>query len=248
MALTLPGRRLVAAAQDVIAAANAMASEARSLSGEIVGRIRLGTIAEPEFVQLPALLASAVERFPLVEIELHHEVSGEAFTKVRDGSLEASFYYGDLAHPSVAAIPLLRFDFRVVAPAAWRGRIARADFASLAGEPWILTPPISTHRILAEALFRRHDATPTTLIEADNEGVIRSLVVAGLGLALMREDAAAALVESGHACLWEGARLPTTLQFIWREEIGADPVTRALLELVREMWSSPPRSSRQAAA
>jgi DNA-binding transcriptional LysR family regulator len=237
MALTSAGKRLVTAAHGVIAAANAMAREARTLSGEIAGRIRLGTVAEPEFVRLPALLAMAVERCPLVEIELHHEVSGDAFAKVRDGVLDASYYYGDLAHPAVASMPLLRFAFRVVAPAAWRGRVAGADFAALAREPWILTPPISTHRVLAEGLFREHGVTPATLIEADNEGVIRSLVVAGLGVALMRDGAAAALVESGEACLWEGARLPTELRFIWREEVSGDPASCALLDLVRETWS-----------
>jgi DNA-binding transcriptional LysR family regulator len=164
MALTSAGKRLVTAAQDVIAAANAMAHDARTLSGEIAGRIRLGTVAEPEWVQLPALLAT------------------------------------------------------------------------LAREPWILTPPTSTHRVLAQGLFREHGVTPATLMEADNEGVIRSLVVAGLGVALMRDSAAAALVDSGEACLWEGAELPTELQFIWREEVGGDPATRALLDLVRETW------------
>jgi DNA-binding transcriptional LysR family regulator len=248
MTLTTSGKRLVTAAQGVILAANAMALEARNLSGEIAGRIRLGTVAEPEFVRLPALLAAAVERCPLVEIELHHEVSGEAFAKVRDGALDASFYYGALTHPTVAAMPLLSFDFHVVAPAAWRERVAGADFVALAGEPWILTPPISTHRVLAEGLFREHGVTPATLIEADNEGVIRSLVVAGLGVALMRDDAAGALVESGEACLWEGAQLPTELQFIWREEVGGHPATRALLDLVRETWSPAHSKSTQARA
>ncbi len=248
MALTSAGRRLVAFAQGVIAAASAMAHEARTLSGEIAGRIRMGTVAEPEFVKLPALLAVAVERHPLVEIELHHEVTGDAFAKVRDGALDASFYYGDLTHPAVASIPLVGFDFRVVAPAAWRRRIADADFAALSREPWILTPPISTHRALAERLFREHGVTPATLIEADNEGVIRSLVVAGLGVALMRDGAAATLVESGDACLWESAWLPTELQFIWREELGDDPATRALLDLVRETWFATRGKSRPAKA
>jgi len=247
MALASAGKRLVTAAQDVIAAANAMAHNARTLSGEIAGRIRLGTVAEPEWVQLPALLA-AVERCPLVEIELHHEVSGEVFAKVRDGVLDASYYYGDLAHPAVASMPLLRFTFRVVAPAAWRERIAGADFAALAREPWILTPPTSTHRVLAQGLFREHGVMPATLMEADNEGVIRSLVVAGLGVALMRDSAAAALVDSGEACLWEGAELPTELQFVWRDEVGGDPATQALLDLVRETWPLAHSKSTQAGA
>jgi DNA-binding transcriptional LysR family regulator len=236
MALTSAGKRLLPAAQSVIAAAQALHSEARTLRGEVAGRVRLGTLSDPDFVRLPQLLAGAVERYPLLEIELHHEVSGAAFEKVRDGALDASFYYGDLAHPNVASRVLREFEFCVVAPAAWRNRIDGADFTALAEEPWILTPPISTHRVLSDRLFGKHGITPATLIEADNEGVIRSLVVAGLGMALMREDTAQALVDSGEAWVWDGARLATTLQFIWRDERGRDPVTVALLDLVDDAW------------
>jgi DNA-binding transcriptional LysR family regulator len=246
MALTSAGRRLLAAAREVIAAAQALQSEARTLRGEVAGRVRLGTLSDPDFLRLPPFLAGAVERYPLLEIELHHEVSGAAFEKVRDGALDASFYYGDLAHPAVASRALREFDFCVAAPAAWRHRIDGASFAALAEEPWILTPPISTHRVLSDRLFADHGITPATLIEADNEAVIRSLVVAGLGVALMRDDQAQALVEAGEACVWEGARLATTLQFLWRAESGRDPVTLALLELVDDAWPPAPAPRRSA--
>ena len=45
-------------------------------------------------------------------------------------------------------------------------------------------------RTLAEALFNERGSSPVMRVEADNEAVIRSLVVAGSGVALMREDVA----------------------------------------------------------
>ncbi|HXX86741.1 MAG TPA: LysR family transcriptional regulator [Casimicrobiaceae bacterium] len=240
MALTSAGKRLLAKAQSVIAAAQALNSEARALRGEVAGRVRLGTTADPELVRLPQLLATAVERYPLLEIELHHEVSGAAFEKVRDGALDTSFYYGNLAHPAVASQVLRELDFCVVAPAAWRDQVERASFAALAKEPWILTPMISTYRALSDELFSKHGITPATLIEADNEAVIRSLVAAGLGIALMRDDLARALVDANEACVWNGARLTTTLQFLWRQEQGRDSVTLALLDLVGDVWLPQP--------
>ena len=237
MTLTSAGKRLLPTARNVIAAAQALQSEARMLRGEVAGRIRLGTLSDPDFVRLPQLLAGAVERCPLLEIELHHEVSGAAFEKVRDGALDASFYYGDLAHPDVASRTLREFEFCVVAPAAGRDRVDGADFTTLAEEPWILTPPISTHRVLSDRLFGKYGIAPAMVVEADNEAVIRSLVVAGLGMALMREDTAQALVDAGEACVWDGARLATTLQFVWRSEHGQDPVTLALLDLVDDAWT-----------
>lgn len=240
MALTAAGRQLLPAARNAIAAAQAMRAQAKSLTGEPAGKVRLGIVGDAEFVRLPLLLSATLDRLPLVEIEVHHEVTGAAFAKVREGGLDAAFYYGDLADPDVAAVPLRDFDFCVAAPVVWRDRVVDASFAALAELPWILTPPISTHRALSDALFARHRTTASTLLEADNEGVIRSLVVAGLGVALMRDDVAAALEQSGEACLWSGPRLPTRLQFVWREEHAPDPALSALREIVEEVWALEP--------
>ena len=109
---------------------------------------------------------------------------------MRDGTLDASFYYGNLEHPDVAAVPLIDFAYRVVAPATWGDRIQHASWDEIVAMPWIMSPPISTLRTLAEELFDERGSSPVMRVEADNEAVIRSLVVAGGGVALMREDVA----------------------------------------------------------
>ena len=74
------------------------------------------------------------------------------------------------------------------------------------------------------------------MVEADQEAVISSLVVSGLGIALMREDMALEKVASGEVCLWKDIRLLTTLWFIYRRERQHDPVIRALLSVQEELW------------
>ncbi len=80
-------------------------------------------------------------------------MSGAAFEKVRDGELDASFYYGDLTHPAVGAIRLREFAYRIAAPAAWRDQIVGADWAGIAALPWLMAPSISTHHVLATRMF-----------------------------------------------------------------------------------------------
>jgi len=96
-------------------------SPARSRAAPGSARFR-----DPEFLRLGDFLAQALERYPLVEIELRHAVSGAAFAQVRDGAFDASFYYGNLTHPSVEAVPLRRIGYRVVAPVAWRWPVSKA--------------------------------------------------------------------------------------------------------------------------
>ncbi|HTQ01325.1 MAG TPA: LysR family transcriptional regulator, partial [Casimicrobiaceae bacterium] len=91
MVLTSAGRKLLPAAEKVLDAAQALRSRARSIQGEVAGRARVGTVSDPEFTRVGEFLAQALEQHPLLEIEIHHEVSGAAFEKVRDGALDASF-------------------------------------------------------------------------------------------------------------------------------------------------------------
>ena len=139
-----------------------------------------------------------------------------------------AFYYGPLSHPEIASVPLRTLVYRVAAPAAWRDRVENADDATIAGLPWIMTPPISTHHALATHFFAARGLAPATVLEADNELVIRSLVVSGVGVALLREDLALAAVAAGEVVLWEPAHIETTLQFVWLQARTAEPPLAAL--------------------
>jgi DNA-binding transcriptional LysR family regulator len=236
MALTAAGRQLLPAAREIVARVSALRGLAASIKGDVGGRLSVGTLSDPEVMRLGPILAQARERYPLLEIELHHEVSGAAFAKVRDGELDASFYYGPLSHPGLASRPLRTLHYRVCAPIAWREKIEAADEEGIAAMPWIMTPPISTHHALATHFFSARGLEPATVAEADNELVIRSLVVAGVGVALVREDLAREAEAQGELCLWPKARIETHLQFIWPEARSAEPALAALIAVVEECW------------
>jgi DNA-binding transcriptional LysR family regulator len=237
MMLTASGQRLLSEAEKVLAAAQVLRNEARALKGEVAGKASVGTILEPGLSRVGELLSVMVERYPLLQIELHHEISGAALEKVRSGDLDASFFYGDLVEGGpVAGLALRPLVYRVAAPAAWRGRIAGADWSDVAALPWVLTPPISSHNRLASALFRKHGVEPTKVVEADQESVISSLVASGVGMSLMREDVALEREAAGEICLWDQGRATTTLWFIYLLERAEDPVIRALLDGLHDTW------------
>ena len=86
-------------------------------------------------------------------------------------------------------------------------------------------------------MFEAHGVSPAKRIEADHEAVISSLVIAGVGVALMREDLAVDAAAANELCLWKEARAETLLQFLYRRERADDPVVRALSDVVRDVWS-----------
>lgn len=243
MVLTSAGERLLADAEKVLAAAQVMRNEAKALKGEIAGRLRVGTTSDPGFIRVGEFLSATLERYPLLQVELHQEVTGAAFAKVHDGVLDASFYYGDLEHPGIERLRLRESTYRVAAPAAWASRVVDADWEAIAAQPWVITPAISTHHKLVRALFDKHGIEPTKVVEADQESVIANLVVSGVGLSLIREDLALEKEKAGEICLWRDVRLETTMWFIYPAVRHDDPAIRALLGILRDLWKLPKPSS-----
>jgi DNA-binding transcriptional LysR family regulator len=236
MVLSKAGQRLLVHAEKVLAAAQEFKNEATLLGGELAGKLSMGTLSEPEFIRLGEFLHALMERFPLIELELRHQISGMAIEHVRDRTLDASFYFGELGDSGVAGLRLRDITYRVTAPAAWKDRLANADWNAIAAEPWIRAPSVSTHNQLLGELFRHEGLEPTKVIEADHESVINSLIVSGVGVSLMHEEQAIAAEAAGTVFMWGKARLTTALWFIYQAERSGDPVIKALIEVMRETW------------
>ena len=237
MELTAAGKQMLDEAEKILSAAQALHNGARALKGEVAGKASIGTLSDPDFIRLGEFMSAAVARYPLLELELHQEITGAALEHVRDGSLDASFYYGERTHSNVAHVPLREITYRIAAPAEWRERVKGAGWKEIAEQSWIIPPPISTHHQLVYALLRRHGVEPTKVVEADREDVISSLVISGIGLALMREDLALEKAAAGEVCLWKNVRIPTTLWFIYLQEREDDPVIRVLLDVLKDTWN-----------
>jgi molybdate transport repressor ModE-like protein len=244
MLLTRAGGQLRQQAEKVLAEVEHLRQLAASLRGDIAGRLRVGTASDPEFIRVGEFLHRTVERYPLLELELHHEVSGAALERVRTGELDASFYFGDLGAPDVMGLRLHDMTYCVVAPAAWADRVRGADWSEIARLPWIVTPSISTHNRLVRTLFSKHGVEPTKVVEADQEPVIASLVTSGVGVSLMREPLAVRKQQAGEICIWDKARLQTALWFIYQAERRHDPLIESLLEILADLWQIAPSAAK----
>ena len=72
---------------------------------------------------------------------------------------------------------------------------------------------------------------------ADHEAVMSSLVAAGLGVALMREDTATADAAAGRLAIFGDTRLWTRLSFLFRRDRESDPAIRAVRDVVGGVWT-----------
>jgi DNA-binding transcriptional LysR family regulator len=249
MVLTTAGKQLLPLAIDALAAADEFRHAAARVSGQVAGTLRVGTVSDPESVRLGRVLANALREHPRLELMVSRQVSGEALQGVREGALDASYYFGERPGEEIAALELRQIVYRIAVPAAWTHHVESGEWSTIASVPWVLTPQISTYHGLVRDLFEQQGLPlPSRFVEADDESVIRNLVVSGVGASLLREETALELEREGAARIWGATRVVSTLWFIALAARREDPLIKATFDLVRDSWNSEAVSHRRLAA
>jgi DNA-binding transcriptional LysR family regulator len=243
MTLTSGGRALLPDAEKILDAVEQLQLEARQLQGRTSGKLRLGTVLDPATLRVGEFLARAVETHPLIDIELHQHFSGAALEGVRDGTLDASFFFGTIDDERIHAESLRTLVYRVALPPDWGAAQRDAEWEVVAAKPWILAPPTSSHRQLVMELFGVHGDQPQQIIEADSEAVILNLIESSVGVSIARDDLARDAEGEGRIAIWSGAELTTRLWFICQEARANDPVLKAALAVLREVWHADERAA-----
>ncbi len=243
IALTRAGERLLPEAEKVLAAAGSLMGRARELQGEVSGSLVIGTLGDPDALRLGSLLGGLVAALPLLEIKTR---SGDAETlreAVATSTLQASFYIGPHIPRDVLGLALQTINYRVVAPVPFRERVLHAGWREIADMPWIGAPYASHAQTLLRDLFSRQGLLPNQVLESDDASASHSLVRAGLGLALLREDAAIPAAERNELVIWPHTRVAALLSFIYPKTAEHDPAIVAALSVLRQVWGLPARTA-----
>jgi DNA-binding transcriptional LysR family regulator len=241
IALTRAGERLLPEAEKVLAAAGSLIGRAKELQGEVAGSLIIGTLGDPDALRLGSLLGGLVAALPLLDIKTR---SGDAET-LREGvatsTLQAAFYIGPHIPRDGLGLPLQTLHYRVVAPVAYRDRLLHAGWREIADLPWIGTPHAGHVQTLLRDLFSRQGLLPNQVVESDDASAPYSLVRAGLGLALLREDMAVPAAEREELVIWPHTRVAALLSFIYPKTAEHDPAIVAALSVLRQVWGLPSR-------
>lgn len=239
LAPTAAGRELLPLAEHSLGSAAALVGRAQDLRGEVSGALRLGTIIDPTFTKLGELLRLVRERYALLSVETRHSSSGLVLEGVRRDELDAGYYMAPTPEPDVAALPLSPMRYAVVAPVAFRTQVENAGWREIALLPWIGTPWFSSQTRLVREMFETRGLQPPRVCETDQEDSRRSLVGAGVGLGLMREDLAREAERAGELIIWSGHTAHTTLWMIYLTARESEPPIAALRSVMRLLWPAP---------
>lgn len=238
MQLLAAGEQLLPQAERVLAAADAFKATAAGFSRTVTGRLRLGTILDPESLRLGGFLRALVERHPGIETDLCHGVSGWVLRQVKSEALDVGFYLGTPEEERFHSVLLTPVKYQVIAPRGWRRRVAGRGWKELAALPWIWTPPESGHNRMLSALFGKLGVAPHIVAQVDQEPSMLDLVKSGVGLTLARDSNALRAAHTHGLVIADAVALHTELTFVCLKRRREEPAIAAALEVIPGLWAS----------
>lgn len=234
--LTKAGAMLLPQAEQLIAGARGMLTLAKGMHGQLTGKVRLGTVGDPDVLRLADFLVELHQQFPLLDVHTFHSISGSVLNDVRKKTLDAGFFIGKNPYVNVHSLVLRELTFRVVAPSAWKERLQSANWKDVGKLPWVWINQFNSYNKLSSELFREKNISPQKVFELDQESTTLALVKAGVGMSLMRDELAQEAIKSGEVIEWGDVRKTTPLNFIYPAECRDDPMINAMLQVLHGMW------------
>jgi DNA-binding transcriptional LysR family regulator len=240
--LTPAGITLVRYAQQILALAEEARQSIHAGSAALGGRLRIGGLETLCTQYLPELIARFTSDFPAVEIDLRTEGSQSLRNEIVSGEMDASFAFGTAGLPASCAFEVLRREPLIVVcgPAHPLRQSSSVSLEQLALERFLVTRPGCVYRGFFDSAFTsRNLPMPGIFGEFESIGLVRKLVAAGSGCALVPEIAVSEELASGalHALPLAEPLGDAELVLLWRDNRARLPLLRTFLDFVRNYAS-----------
>jgi DNA-binding transcriptional LysR family regulator len=238
--LTAAGEAFLPAARQALEAAERARAEVAAATGEIRGRLTVGSIPTVAAVDLPAVLRDYRRRCPQVRISLRVGSSERLVEQVRDGTLDAAFlgvqpgfrlegvHDEELAHGRHVA---------VVAPDHPLAAEDEVDLQVLAGEVFVDFAEGSAARAQSDQAFAAAGLRREVAFEVSGVELMVRMVRHGLGIALL--PAAFTTELHGLRCVAIADGPVRAERLVWRR-VTPSPAASAFLSLLGVGAAGPP--------
>ena len=253
--LTEAGAALLPLAHKAISASSDFRTMADSLREQSRVTLRVGTILDPEFIRLGPFVRNLATSQQRTEVFLRYGMSDDVLAQIGKGELDVGYYIdatppeqlmsGTLSERGIVdgkfqLAPLMRYHYRVIAPAEWSDRVLGKDWPDLARLPWLATPPHSAHRRLLDDIFRSFGLLPKRVAFADQEQAVIDLVESGVCLGLVRDGILDRVTRKPNYVIADQVMLTCDLSFACLTSRRHEGMISHAISAMQEVWELQP--------
>ncbi len=236
MLLTDCGRELLPMVDGLLEAETKLLQKATLLRQGGGETLQIGLNADPGFLRAGAINRRMQQMYREMNIVYLTSPTARAAQLLRQGQLDLAFHYGPLNEAEVSSRVLAEVRFCVVIPSGLNANCEDLDWTDVAALPWIWVEQGSLPYDTLLQEFARFKLQPRRVVSAVDEYIVKELVVDGQGLAVMREDEARPLVDSGRATIWQKGWLSLPLGLAWAVRSEGMPQVRTARDVILYLW------------
>lgn len=236
MSLSESGQTLLSYAKDVLSACSSLQRCAESLSRGITASVTIGLNTDPTFLRV----SSINKRLSLLHSDLnvifHASETIRTAEQLKRGSIDLGFYYGDLFDTDIVELPISNVRVCVAIPSNLSEQTETLTWEDLTNLPWVwVDREFPFYQALSNKIGPITNS-PHQIVTAANEQIVRELVIAGQGVALMREDEVRPLAAEGKVKIWEKGWCDIPLKLGWLREKGPLKHIQKVREVISYTW------------
>jgi len=230
--LTEAGRKVEAAARDVLQRLDELGTELAELEGLERGSLKLAIITTAKYF-VPRLLGEFCRLHPGIEVALEVSNRDQCLARLRQ-NLDDLTIMGQVPEGlGVEAVPFMDNPLVVIAPAdhPMAGK-KRIDPKRLAGEPFIMREQGSGTRRVTEQFFEQHGISVKTRMTLGSNEAVKQAVAGGLGLAVLSQHTLTLDESSGAFAVLDVKGFPLLRKWyaVYPKGKRVSAVTRAFIE------------------
>jgi DNA-binding transcriptional LysR family regulator len=230
--LTEAGRRVEAAARDVLRRIDGLGAELAELQGLERGSLKLTIITTAKYF-VPRLLGEFIRLHPGIDVALEVTNRDQCLSRLGQ-NLDDLYIMGQVPDGlNVTAVPIMENPLVLIAPAG-HPMASEQDIvpARLAEESFIMREQGSGTRLAAERFFEKQKLKMKTRMTLGSNEAVKQAVAGGLGLAVLSQHTLTLDESSGAFAVLDVRGFPLLRQWyaVYPKEKHISAVTRAFLQ------------------
>lgn len=199
--LTASGDAIAQLAQRVFADVRDTVTAIGDNQRELTGTLHVAGGMTVCLYVFPQLLKAYRRRHPKVDVKIVSASAPRLLRHVRSGQVDVALMTLPVDAPDLTTVPAMREELLLVTdPAHPFTKSRRITPKQLAGQRFVVFESGSNTRRIVDRFFAEHQIAPEIVMESENVEILKALVRAGIGIAMMPYQAAARDVLSGQ--LW----------------------------------------------